>query len=100
MASLPGGLKEKLVETEETRNKFQRLHESVQSISSTDALKHFYEDQRRKSLKQEAVEPSSTEIDQNNQSPDVSFLENYHVQLQSILQESPLVEGHSKINLA
>ncbi|KAL8480576.1 hypothetical protein ACS0TY_027209 [Phlomoides rotata] len=29
MACLPGGLKEKLVEVEETRNKFQSLHESV-----------------------------------------------------------------------
>lgn len=98
MASLPGGLKEKLVETEETRNKFQQLHESVQSISSADALKLFYEDQRKKSLKQEAAEPSSTETDQNNQSRHVGVLENYHVQLQSILHESPLVEGHSKIN--
>ncbi|KAH6824587.1 hypothetical protein C2S53_010401, partial [Perilla frutescens var. hirtella] len=97
MASLPGGLKEKLVKTEETRNKFQRLHESVQSISSTDAMTLFYEDHKRKSLQEkETAKPSSTVADQSNQSTDVGVLDNYHIQLQSILHESPLVEGHLK----
>ncbi|XP_057767043.1 uncharacterized protein LOC130987522 [Salvia miltiorrhiza] len=96
MASLPGTLKEKLVETEETLNKFQQLHESVQCISSTESLKLFYEDQKKKSLKQETAEPSSTET---NQSSDAGALENYHVLLQSILHESPLVEGHLKTML-
>lgn len=97
MASLPGGLKEKLVETEETRSKFQQLHESVQSISSTDALKLFYEDHKRKSLKQNEIDkPSPTVANQDDQSPGGGVLDNYHIQLQSILHESPLVEGHLK----
>ncbi|KAL8500931.1 hypothetical protein ACS0TY_020500 [Phlomoides rotata] len=99
MACLPGGLKEKLVEVEETRNKFQSLHESVQSLSTTDALKLFYEDQKRKSLNQmESAKPSSTVTDHNDQSPGTNLLENYIQQLQLILKESPGIEGHLKIN--
>lgn len=94
MASLPSSLKEKLVESEETRKRIQQLHESVQCISSTESLKLFYEEQRRKSLKQETAEHSSSETNQNS---DAGVLENYQVQLQSILHESPLVEGHLKI---
>ncbi|KAL8482508.1 hypothetical protein ACS0TY_028618 [Phlomoides rotata] len=87
MACLPGGLKEKLVEVEETRNKFQSLHESVQSLSTTDALKLFYEDQKRKSLNQmESAKPSSTVTDHNDQSPGTNLLENYIQQLQLILK--------------
>ncbi|KAI3445106.1 hypothetical protein Pfo_001771 [Paulownia fortunei] len=99
MACFSDGLKEKLVETEETRNKFQCLHESVQSLSTTDALKLFYEDQKkRKSSDQESAKPSSTVTDLNHQSPDVSVLKKYLEQLQSLLSESPLVEGHLNIN--
>lgn len=99
MACLPVGLKEKLVETEETRMKFQSLHESVQSLSTTDALRLFYEDQKRKSLHQkESAKPSSTVTDHNDHSPGTSLLENYIQQLQSILNESPEIEGHLKIN--
>ncbi|KAG6406230.1 hypothetical protein SASPL_133829 [Salvia splendens] len=94
MASLPSALKEKLVETEETRKRIQQLHESVQCISSAESLKLFYEEQKRKSLKQETAEPRSSET---NQSSDAGVLENYKVQLQSILHESPLIEGHLKI---
>ncbi|KAM1556122.1 hypothetical protein ACFX10_039702 [Malus domestica] len=38
LACLPDGLKEKLIETEEQRNGFQRLFESVHSMSTKDAL--------------------------------------------------------------
>ncbi|GFQ00356.1 yae1 domain-containing protein 1, partial [Phtheirospermum japonicum] len=82
MACLPGGLKEKLVETEETRNKFNHLHETVQSLSTTDALKLFYENQKRK-------------LPNENES---GVLENYHRQLESLVNESPLLEGHLKAN--
>ncbi|XP_042006996.1 uncharacterized protein LOC121755701 isoform X2 [Salvia splendens] len=91
---ISSALKEKLVESEETRKRIQQLHESVQCISSTESLKLFYEEQRRKSLKQETTEHSSSGT---NQSLDAGVLESYQVQLQSILHESPLVEGHLKI---
>ncbi|KAL7120435.1 hypothetical protein ACP275_02G122700 [Erythranthe tilingii] len=82
IACLPGGLKEKLVETEETRNKFQSLQQSVQSLSTIDALKLFYEDGIRKS---------------SNGEESSGVLENYHGQLQSLLKESPLLDGHSEV---
>ncbi|KAL3622594.1 hypothetical protein CASFOL_034005 [Castilleja foliolosa] len=97
MACLPGGLKEKLVETEVARNKLNHLHETVQSLSTTDALKLFYEDQKRKSPNEkEIAKPSSTEAVSNHQ--DISVLENYHRQLESLISESPLLEGHLKVN--
>lgn len=99
MACLPDGLKEKLVETEEARNKFQQLHESVRPLSTTDALKLFYEDQIRKSSNQlESGKPSSTATDIDHQSQDISALENYSARLQSLLRASPQLAGDSKIN--
>ncbi|PIN09403.1 hypothetical protein CDL12_18017 [Handroanthus impetiginosus] len=84
MDSLPGGVRERLVEKEETRDKFRSLHESVQSLSTADALKLFYEDQMRKSA--------------NQANDDINVLENYSGELQSLLSESPLVEGSLKVN--
>ncbi|CAI9109776.1 OLC1v1009672C1 [Oldenlandia corymbosa var. corymbosa] len=43
LARLPDDLKQKLVETEEKRRRFQSLHESVRSVSTKDALKLFYD---------------------------------------------------------
>ncbi|KAL6562954.1 hypothetical protein OROHE_005541 [Orobanche hederae] len=85
MACLPGLLKEKLVETEETRNKFGQLHESVQSLSTMDALKLFYEDGKRK-------------LSDQQESPSISVLKNYHRLLQSLVSESPPLEGHLEVN--
>ncbi|KAK4414527.1 hypothetical protein Salat_2865700 [Sesamum alatum] len=99
MACLPSGLKEKLVEREEARNKFKCLHESVQSLSTIDALKLFYEDRKRKSANQkEGAEPSSTTIDIDHQIPDVSVLKTYGEQLHSLLSEAPSVEVAFKMN--
>ncbi|XP_011088265.1 uncharacterized protein LOC105169544 [Sesamum indicum] len=98
MACLPSELREKLVEREEARNKFKCLHESVQSLSTTDALKLFYEDQKRKSSNQEEAEPSSTTIELDLQNPDVSVLKTYSEQLHSLLSEAPLFEETFKIN--
>ncbi|KAK6140395.1 hypothetical protein DH2020_025865 [Rehmannia glutinosa] len=98
MACLPAALKDTLVETEETRNKFQCLHESVRSLSTTDALKLFYEDQKKSSNQKESAKPSSSVAASNHQSSDISILENYRIELQSLISESPLLEGHLKIN--
>ncbi|XP_051142243.1 uncharacterized protein LOC127259054 isoform X2 [Andrographis paniculata] len=86
LACLPTSLKEKLIETEETRTKFQFLHESVQSVSTTDALKYSYEEHKRKfETPDGSADPSSTTTD--------NILGNYHNQLQLLLDESPLLEG-------
>ncbi|XP_051137835.1 uncharacterized protein LOC127256045 [Andrographis paniculata] len=90
LACLPADLKEKLNETDETRNKFQLLHESVQTVSTTDALKYSYEEHKRKSeTPKESADPSSNAT--------TNILGNYHIQLQSLLSSSPLLEmknGH------
>ncbi|PIA48245.1 hypothetical protein AQUCO_01400668v1 [Aquilegia coerulea] len=44
LACLPSGMKEKLVEVPETREKLQNLYESVHSVSTQDALKEFHVD--------------------------------------------------------
>ncbi|KAF5199929.1 Essential protein Yae1, N-terminal [Thalictrum thalictroides] len=42
LVSLPSGMKEKLVEVPEMREKLQDLYESVHSVSTQDALKEFH----------------------------------------------------------
>ncbi|KAI8537824.1 hypothetical protein RHMOL_Rhmol09G0053700 [Rhododendron molle] len=44
LTCLPDGMKEKLVVTQEEKDKFQSLYESVHSLSTTDALKLFHDD--------------------------------------------------------
>ncbi|CAA0808940.1 Essential protein Yae1- N-terminal [Striga hermonthica] len=93
MMCLPDGLKEKLVETEETMNEFRKLHEHVQSLSTTDALKLFYEDQKRKSENQkESDNHSHTQVVLNHQHSDKNVLENCHRQLQSLLSDTPMLD--------
>ncbi|KAL3617408.1 hypothetical protein CASFOL_037729 [Castilleja foliolosa] len=89
-----------LVKTEVARNKLNHLHETVQSLSTTDALKLFYEDQKRKSPNEkEIAKPSSTVAVSNHQMSEISVLENYHRRLESLISESPLLlEGHLKVN--
>ncbi|XP_073136502.1 uncharacterized protein [Henckelia pumila] len=93
MAFLPHGLKEKMVETEETRNKFQRLHESIHSLSTTDALKLFHEYKKRKARNQdEDATRRATDANLNNQIRDIDVLQNYYRELRSLVDESPLVD--------
>ncbi|KAF7824655.1 protein YAE1-like protein [Senna tora] len=77
-------LKEKLVETQERRNEFQGLHESVNSLSTTNALQLFNEDMKNK-------EASS---DLQEQTSDCSQLGNYLGQLKSLIHESPAIQMH------
>ncbi|KAG5595242.1 hypothetical protein H5410_036474 [Solanum commersonii] len=49
LASLPSGLKERMVNTKEIQNKFQHLHESVQSHSTVEMLKVFHDNLTKKS---------------------------------------------------
>ncbi|KAL0425686.1 UNVERIFIED_CONTAM: hypothetical protein Sradi_1103400 [Sesamum radiatum] len=71
----------------------------VMSEGLLDALKLFYEDQKRKSANQkEGAEPSSTTTELDHQNPDVSVLKTYSEQLHSLLSEAPLVEGTFQMN--
>lgn len=86
LASLPDGLKERMVDIKEIQNKFQHLHESVQSRSTVDMLKVFHE----YLLKKSEDNSSSCLADSNDLSPNDSLLENYQKELQSLIDESGL----------
>ncbi|CAA0810067.1 Essential protein Yae1- N-terminal [Striga hermonthica] len=93
MSCLSDGLKENLVEKEETRCEFRKLHEDVQSLSTMDALKLFNEDHKRKShSRKEIGNPGPTEAVSNYQSLDIGVVENYNGQLQSLLCEFSMAE--------
>ncbi|KZV31267.1 hypothetical protein F511_13061 [Dorcoceras hygrometricum] len=93
LAFLPHGLKQKIVETEEARNKFQRLYESVNSLSTTDALKLFHEYQKRKPENQnEAANLFPSDGDLDNRIRDIHVLQNYYRELRSLVDESSLMD--------
>ncbi|KAF5950270.1 hypothetical protein HYC85_012263 [Camellia sinensis] len=68
---LPDGLREKLVETQEEKDKFQSLYESVHSLSTTDALKLFH-DMSKRSVEQIDSNEASSNVDQS-----FNILQNY-----------------------
>ncbi|KAM6550446.1 hypothetical protein CsatB_000254 [Cannabis sativa] len=86
LALLPEGLKEKLIETEEKRNQFQKLYKSVQSLSTKDALRLFNDaivaERNREQVGN--AEISSTDEIENQ-------LESYYRELQSLVLGSPLI---------
>lgn len=96
LACLTGGLKEKLVETQETRNKFQCLYKNVHSLSADDALMLFHDSilKNRSAEQPVNVESSSNIADTQDHNSGSSVLENYLEELQSLLRESPAVKVH------
>lgn len=95
-AYLPDELKEKLVETQERRNEFQGLYESVHSLSTTDAVKLFNEDIKIKEASEpsEHVEVIQKTEDSEEQKSDCPHLGNYLRQLKSMIHESPAIDMH------
>ncbi|XP_061988498.1 uncharacterized protein LOC133706972 [Rosa rugosa] len=93
LASLPDGIREKLIETEEQRTRFQGLYESVHSLSTTDALGLFNDEITSKNDREqvESSETSSFEVETGleEQRLDLSGLGNYSAKLCSLLLESP-----------
>ncbi|KAM3303167.1 protein YAE1 isoform X2 [Capsicum chacoense] len=90
-ASLPDGLKERMVDTKEIQNKFQHLHESLQSRSTVEMLKVFHDSLSKKS--EESVKndnSSSCLAESNDLSSNDNLLENYQKELQSLIDESGL----------
>ncbi|KAI3827063.1 hypothetical protein L1987_01125 [Smallanthus sonchifolius] len=81
---LPDELREKIIKSPETRNKFQHLYESVNNISTTDALKSFGDGL------------SQREVKQNDQT-DCSVLDSCYRQLHSLIVESPALEVQSRV---
>lgn len=95
LANLPNELKMKLVEKDEVRGEFLNLHGAVESISTEDALKLFYQDiQRAKQTEQRSgVEFGSSATDQS--SPEHSALDNHFGKLELLLKQSPVVDMNS-----
>ncbi|CAA3022583.1 Hypothetical predicted protein [Olea europaea subsp. europaea] len=84
---LPNELKERLVETEEERDKLKQLHKSVNSLSTSDALKLFHEEQTRTpAMQTENPKPDCTQISDG-------VLKNYYKELQSLINETPAIEA-------
>ncbi|MFS7973637.1 putative essential protein Yae1 [Helianthus anomalus] len=79
---LPGELSEKIIESSETRKKFHQLYESVNNLSTTDALKAFGDDLSKREVKQDGQ-------------TDCSVLDSCYRQLQSLVAESPAIEVQS-----
>ena len=93
---LPDGLKEKLMETQEKRNEFRGLYESVHSILAADALRLFNDDIiSKKALKRrDDAEAGSHVPGLQEQSSDSSRPEYYFRELQSLLSDSPALKGN------
>ncbi|XP_028114114.1 uncharacterized protein LOC114312120 isoform X3 [Camellia sinensis] len=83
---LPDGLREKLVETQEEKDKFQSLYESVHSLSTTDALKLFHDISKR-SVEQIDSNEASSNVDQSS-----NILQNYSGELKSLVLKCPAIE--------
>lgn len=77
---LPGELREKIIDSQETKTKFHNLYESVNNLSTTDALKLYNDD------------ISKRRVREGKQNSDGSVLDRYHQQLRSLVLESPAIE--------
>lgn len=81
-----------LAETQENRNKFQGLYESVHSLSTTDALKLYHDVVVRKAEgHSDNAEVSSGLEDQRSE---CGCLENHFGELRSLLLETPAIQVH------
>ncbi|KAG4988353.1 hypothetical protein JHK82_030697 [Glycine max] len=93
---LPRQLKARLIETQEKRNEFQGLYESVHSLSTTDALRLFSKEIKA----QEALEQSEhSEVSHHTaglqeQPSHGSQLRSYRGQLESLLCDFPAIDIH------
>lgn len=94
LACLPEDLKAKLVDTPEKRSEFSCLDESVRSLSTTDALKLYYDG----STKDKSAENSANTAATQDRIRNHDNLEKYFGELQSLLIECPAIEVHQRID--
>ncbi|KAK8522961.1 hypothetical protein V6N13_076184 [Hibiscus sabdariffa] len=89
LACLLDELREKLIETQEQRVKFQELHVSVNSFSASDTLKLFHDD----ILIKKATEQSISKVDgPQKQSSNSATLGTYTTKLQSLILDTPEIQ--------
>ncbi|KAJ7949292.1 Essential protein Yae1, N-terminal [Quillaja saponaria] len=93
LASLPDELKEKLVETQVKREAYQKLNESVHSLSTTDALRLFNDDIMEKTVEQNGSTEVSSRLGLREQTSEkCHHLGRYFGELQLLLDESPSID--------
>ncbi|KAF6149861.1 hypothetical protein GIB67_010935 [Kingdonia uniflora] len=85
LACLPDGLKEKLIETVETREKFHSLYESIHRVSRKDALKFFHGEILASESDEQAKSPEGNFV-----VPSSSQLNGYFTELESLLESSAI----------
>ncbi|WVZ01780.1 hypothetical protein V8G54_022586 [Vigna mungo] len=93
---LPHKLKERLIRTQEKRNDFQGLYESVHSLSTPDALRLFSEEMKAREALEDS-EQSDVSHDTAGLQEQCSYgsqLRKYSGQLQSLISESLAVGIH------
>ncbi|KAL8266907.1 hypothetical protein R6Q59_004251 [Mikania micrantha] len=91
---LPDELREKMIKSPETRNKFQQLYESVNNLSTTDALKVFGDGLSKREVKQNDKTAHMLPPEQN---ADYGVLDSCYRQLLSLIVESPAIEVQSRV---
>lgn len=98
LACLPDEVKKRLAESEEQRKKFLHLHESVNGLSSSDALKLFHDDMSN-SVEKEKDHPMPTSLKEKEHTsgPNDNLLETYYEEMQALVLESPAIKVHFEI---
>ncbi|XP_071720470.1 uncharacterized protein [Rutidosis leptorrhynchoides] len=89
---LPDELREKIIESQETRDKFHDLYESVNHLSTNDALKLFNDILSNKNVKQ------GDKLALEEQILNGSVLNDYYRRLESLIMESSAIVVQLKDN--
>ncbi|WOG91081.1 hypothetical protein DCAR_0310329 [Daucus carota subsp. sativus] len=93
LASLPGAAGKMLVKSEEKQNKFLQLHKSVDSISTSDALKLFRDDKCNKLEKERApAVPTSQKDKEPVAGSNDNLLETLFEDIEALIFGSPALE--------
>ncbi|GMI95666.1 hypothetical protein like AT1G34570 [Hibiscus trionum] len=94
LACLPDELRERLIETQEKRDKFRELYGSVNSLSAQDALKLFHDDiLTKKAAEQSKSKEASVSVGgAQEQSSNSASLGTYTAKLQSLTLDSSEIQ--------
>jgi len=95
LAFLPDELREKLIDKQETREKFQKLHSSVHALSTEVAMKRFYETLTTKQGEEKSGEEGPDSCSDSGSGSGVNVttdLGSYVTELSSLLDKSPTIE--------
>ncbi|KAG7543486.1 Essential protein Yae1 N-terminal [Arabidopsis thaliana x Arabidopsis arenosa] len=92
LAFLPNELREKLIDEQETRDKFRKLHSCVHALSTEVAMKRFYETLTTKQGEDKNGDQGSDSGSCSGVNADTTNLGSYVTDLSSLLDKSPMIE--------